>query len=290
MSQPNTDSAILLICCPDRKGIVASVTDFIYKNNGNILDLEQYVDVESNVFFMRVEWSLDGFDIPPGSIGRIFKDNISVKFEMNWGIHFSGQIPRMVIFVSKLSHCLYDILSRTSSGEWNVEVPLIVSNHSELAGVAKTFGIDYHIFENVKENKQKVEAEQIKLLEDYKIDFVVLARYMQILTDKFVSSYPNRIINIHHSFLPAFPGAKPYHSAHERGVKIIGATSHYATAELDAGPIIEQDVVRVTHRDTVEDLIRKGRDLEKLVLSRAVWSHINRNILVYKNRTVVFRG
>lgn len=290
MTDSEKGSAILLICCPDRKGIVASVTDFIYTNDGNILDLEQHVDVPDNVFFMRVEWSLGDFGIPVESIGQSFRTEIAEKFGMNWWLYFSEQTPRMAILVSKLSHCLYDILSRISSGEWKVEVPLIISNHPDLEDVARTFGIDYHIFQNVKEDKEKAEAGQMKLLDDYNIDFVVMARYMQILTDKFVSYYPDRIINIHHSFLPAFPGARPYHSAHERGVKIIGATSHYATAELDAGPIIEQDVVRVTHRDTVDDLVRKGRDLEKLVLSRAIWSHINRNILVYNNRTVVFRG
>ena len=290
MTDSEKGSAILLICCPDRKGIVASVTDFIYTNGGNILDLEQHVDVPDNIFFMRVEWTLDDFGIPVESIGKSFRTEIAEEFGMNWWLYFSRQTPRMAIFVSKLSHCLYDILSRISSGEWKVEVPLIISNHPDLEEVAGTFGIDYHLFRNVKENKEKAEAGQMELLEQYNIDFVVMARYMQILTDNFTSRYPNRIINIHHSFLPAFPGARPYHSAHERGVKIIGATSHYATAELDAGPIIEQDVVRVSHRDSVDDLIRKGRDLEKLVLSRAVWSHINRNVLVYGNRTVVFNG
>ncbi len=290
MVNSDKHSAILLICCPDSKGIVASVTDFIFTNGGNILDLEQHVNISENMFFMRVEWSLDGFGIPSGEIGNIFGREIAKSFGMNWSLHFSEQVSRMAIFVSKLSHCLYDILSRISSGEWNVEVPLIVSNHDDLRGVAETFGIDYHYFENVKDNKEKVEKQQLELLEKYDVDFVVLARYMQILTDRFISNYPDRIINIHHSFLPAFPGARPYNSAHQRGVKIIGATSHYATAELDAGPIIEQDVARVTHRDTVGDLVRKGRDLEKMVLSRAIWSHINRNILVYKNRTVVFRG
>lgn len=289
MPDSNKNSAILLICCPDTKGIVASVTDFIYTNGGNILDLEEHVDLDNNVFFMRVEWSMDGFGIPRESISERFTSGIADRFKMDWGLYFSDQVPRMAIFVSKLSHCLYDILSRITSGEWRVEVPLIVSNHPDLEHVAKTFGIDYHVFQNVKENKQKVEEGQLNLLEEYNIDFVVMARYMQILTENFISHYPNRIINIHHSFLPAFPGARPYHSAHERGVKIIGATSHYATADLDAGPIIEQDVVSVSHRDSVDDLVRKGRDLEKLVLSRAIWSHINHNILVYKNRTVVFR-
>ena len=209
---------------------------------------------------------------------------------MTWEIHFSDDIPKMAIFVSKLSHCLYDILSRTQSEEWKVNIPLIISNHPELEDVAKKYNIDYHYFKNVKENKPKIEEEQLKLLKDYDINFIVLARYMQILTDNFVSQYPNKIINIHHSFLPAFAGAKPYHSAHERGVKIIGATSHYATAELDAGPIIEQDIIRVSHTDSVEDLVRKGKDLEKIVLSRAIWFHLKRNVLVYDNKTVVFNS
>lgn len=284
------NSAILLIHCPDKTGLVASITEFIYKNEGNIIDLDQHVDIENKVFFMRVEWSLKGFTIQKEKIGEYFNTLIAEKFGMNWEIYFSDHTPKMAIFVSKLSHCLYDILSRTQSGEWDVEIPLIISNHPDLEDVSKTFGIDYHCFRNVKENKAEIEGEQIKLLKEKGIDFIVLARYMQILTDNFVSHFPNKIINIHHSFLPAFAGARPYHSAYERGVKIIGATSHYVTAELDAGPIIEQDIMKVSHRDSVEDLVRKGKDLEKIVLSRAVWSHLNRNILIYKNKTVVFNG
>ena len=284
------NSAILLIHCPDKTGLVASITEFIYKNGGNIIDLDQHVDIENKVFFMRVEWSLEGFTIQKEKIGEYFNTLIAEKFGMNWEIYFSDHTPKMAIFVSKLSHCLYDILSRTQSGEWDVEIPLIISNHPDLEDVSKTFGIDYHCFRNVKENKAEIEGEQIKLLKEKGIDFIVLARYMQILTDNFVSHFPNKIINIHHSFLPAFAGARPYHSAYERGVKIIGATSHYVTAELDAGPIIEQDIMKVSHRDSVEDLVRKGKDLEKIVLSRAVWSHLNRNILIYKNKTVVFNG
>jgi len=284
------NSAILLIHCPDKTGLVASITEFIYKNGGNIIDLDQHVDIENKVFFMRVEWSLEGFAIQKEKIGEYFNTLIAEKFGMNWEIYFSDHTPKMAIFVSKLSHCLYDILSRTQSGEWDVEIPLIISNHPDLDYVSKTFGIDYHCLRNVKENKAEIEGEQIKLLKEKGIDFIVLARYMQILTDNFVSHFPNKIINIHHSFLPAFAGARPYHSAYERGVKIIGATSHYVTAELDAGPIIEQDIMKVSHRDSVEDLVRKGKDLEKIVLSRAVWSHLNRNILVYKNKTVVFNG
>ena len=290
MSQTSDNSAILLVYCPDRTGLVSTITEFIFKNGGNIIDLGQHVDIENKVFFMRVEWSLKDFSIPKEKIGEFFNTLIAEKFNMTWQIYFSDDVPNMAIFVSKLSHCLYDILSRTQSEEWKVNIPLIISNHPDLEDVAKKFNIDYHYFKNVKENKPKVEEEQLKLLSDYNINFIVLARYMQILTDKFVSQYPNKIINIHHSFLPAFAGAKPYHSAHERGVKIIGATSHYATAELDAGPIIEQDIIRVSHTDSVEDLVRKGKDLEKIVLSRAIWFHLNRNVLVYDNKTVVFNS
>ena len=290
MSQTSEHSAILLVYCPDKTGLVSSITEFIFKNGGNIIDLDQHVDIENKVFFMRVKWSLNDFAIPNEKIGEFFNTLIAEKFDMKWEIHFSDYIPRMTIFVSKLSHCLYDILSRTQSGEWKVNIPLIISNHPDLEGVAKKFGIDYYLFENVRETKAEVEAEPLELLKQYHIDFIVLARYMQILTDNFVNQYPNKIINIHHSFLPAFAGARPYHSAHERGVKVIGATSHYATAELDAGPIIEQDIIRVSHTDSVEDLVRKGKDLEKIVLSRAIWSHLNRNVLVYDNRTVIFKG
>lgn len=281
-------SVILLIYCPDRKGLVASVTEFIFKNNGNILTLDQHVDSEKQVFFMRVEWDLMGFAIPREKIGEYFDTLVAQRFEMKWRLYFSDDTPRMAIFVSKLPHCLYDILSRHQSNEWAVEVPLIISNHPDLEPVANNFGIDYHVFPIDKENKREQEEKQLKVLEKYKIDFIVLARYMQILTEDFVSKFENRIINIHHSFLPAFPGAKPYHSAHERGVKIIGATSHYVTADLDAGPIIEQDVVRVSHKDSVEDMIGKGRDLEKLVLARAISYHLERKILIHENRTLVF--
>ncbi len=281
-------SAILLIHCPDRQGLVAAITEFIYKNEGNIIFLEQHVDSDQEIFFMRVEWDLATFSVPSEKIGEYFQTLIAEKYNMKWTLYFSDYTPRMAIFVSKLSHCLYDILSRIQAEEWNVEVPLIVSNHAELEEAAQKFGIDFHVTPNVKEDKQKAEKEQLALLEKYNIDFVVLARYMQILSDNFVSHYPNKIINIHHSFLPAFPGARPYHSAYERGVKIIGATSHYVTPELDAGPIIEQSVVGVSHKDSVEDLIRKGRDLEKAVLSKAIWYHLERKILVYGNRTLIF--
>jgi formyltetrahydrofolate deformylase len=281
-------TAILLIDCPDKRGIVAAVTEYIYKNNGNIVYLDQHVDVQDHIFFMRVEWELETFSISRTEIGDSFRKAIAQKFQMQWKLHFSDDTPRMAVFVSKLPHCLYDIFSRYQSREWNVELPLIISNHTELEPIARQFGVDYKIFPISSTEKKDVEQDELALLREYEIDFIVLARYMQILSSEFVARYQRKIINIHHSFLPAFPGSKPYHSAYERGVKIIGATSHYVTADLDAGPIIEQDTVRVTHTDTIADMIRKGRDLEKVVLSRAIWHHLQRKILVYGNRTVVF--
>ncbi len=264
------------------------MTDFIYKKNGNIIYHDQYIDGQSKLYFARVEWQLEDFTIPTDKIGENFETLIAKNFAMQWKLHFSDNIPRMAIFVSKLPHCLYDILARWQSGEWQVNVPLIISNHPDLESVAKRFGIDFYIFPITQANKRAQEGEQMALLKEYKIDVIVLARYMQILTEECTAHYPNQIINIHHSFLPAFAGAKPYHAAYGRGVKVIGATSYYVTAELDTGPIIEQDVVRVSHKDSVEDLIRKGRDLEKVVLSRAIWNHIQRKVLVYDNRTVIF--
>lgn len=281
-------TAVLLIHCPDKQGLLALVTEFINKNNGNILYLDQHVDRQEKLFYMRVEWDLENFEIPKNKISDYFTTLIAHKNNMTFEIHFSEEKPRMAIFVSKMSHCLYDLLARYTAGEWNVEIPLIISNHPDMAEVAKRFGIDYHIFPITKDNKNELEPKEIALLDKLKIDFIVLARYMQIISDDFITHYPNRIINIHHSFLPAFVGAKPYHAAHERGVKIIGATSHYVTPELDAGPIIKQDVARISHKDTVSDLIKKGRDLEKIVLSKAVNKHIERKVLVYNNRTVVF--
>jgi formyltetrahydrofolate deformylase len=281
-------SATLLIHCPDRKGLVAAVVDFILRNSGNIIHLDQHVDSERLVFSMRVEWDLADFTIPPEKIGEYFQTLVAEKTGMKWSLHFSDETPRMAVFVSRLAHCLYDILSRYRSGEWNVEAPLIISNHPDLQPVAEHFDIPFHMLPITPDNRADQEAKQLKLLRDNDIDFIVLARYMQVLSEEFISNYPNRIINIHHSFLPAFPGSRPYHSAHERGVKIIGATSHYVTAELDAGPIIEQDVTRISHRDSIRELIRKGQDLEKVVLSRAVWYHLKRKCLVYDNRTIVF--
>lgn len=281
-------SAILLVHCPDRKGLVASITEFIYKNDGNITYLDQHVDQEKKVFFMRVEWELDLFKIEAGEIEDRFSEAIAKKTDMKWKIYFSDETPKMAVFVSKQPHCLYDLLSSVQSKEWNVEIPLIISNHPDLEHVAKKFDIDFHCIPKNTQNKQEQEARELALLKEYGIDFIVLARYMQILSARFVERFSDRIINIHHSFLPAFPGARPYHSAYERGVKIIGATCHFVTPALDAGPIIEQDVVRVSHQNSVDDLIRKGRELEKVVLTRSVWLYLQRKLLVYENRTIVF--
>ncbi len=282
------DKAQLLLYCPDKPGIIAQVTNFITVNKGNIVYLDQHVDHVENIFFMRIEWELDQFLIPKEKIDDYFHTLYAQKYEMVYRLYFSNQKPRMAIFVSKLSHCLYDLLSRYTAGEWQVELPLIISNHPDLEHVAQRFGIPYHIFPINAENKLQQEQEEMRLLAENRINFIVLARYMQVISDRMIEAYPNRIINIHHSFLPAFVGAKPYHAAYTRGVKIIGATSHYVTSELDAGPIIEQDVVRITHKDTVEELISKGKDLEKIVLSRAVHKHIERKCLAYKNRTIIF--
>ena len=284
----NNAHAIILISSPDRPGLVAAITDFININGGNIINLEQHVDKQENTFFMRIEWDLANFIIPKEKMSDYFQTLYANKYNMTFRLYFNDHTPRMAVFVSKMSHCLFDILARYTAGEWKVEIPLIISNHEDLRWVAERFGIEYHVLKLDKDNKDEIEAKQLVLLEEKKIDFIVLARYMQILTDKFIESYPNRIINIHHSFLPAFVGARPYHAAYERGVKIIGATSHYVTTELDAGPIIEQDITRITHRDSVENLVRKGQDLEKIVLSHAIESHLKRRILVYKNKTILF--
>lgn len=281
-------TAKLLLHCPDRPGIVSDVTSFITVNKGNIIYLDQYVDHIENIFFMRIEWELKDFFIPKEKIYEYFETLYAQKYSMNFRLYFSEDKPRMAIFVSKLSHCLYDLLSRYTAGEWNVEIPLIISNHMDMEPVAKRFDIPYYHFPITKESKAEQEEKELELLAQYKTNFIVLARYMQVISEQMISAYPNRIINIHHSFLPAFVGAKPYHAAFERGVKIIGATSHYVTTELDAGPIIEQDVVRITHKDSISELVNKGKDLEKIVLSRAVQKHIERKILAYKNKTVIF--
>ncbi len=282
------NTAILLIHCPDVPGIIAEISNFITVNRGNIVYLDQYVDHANNAFFMRVEWNLDGFLIPKERIQEYFATLYARKYGMEFRLFFAEQRPRMCIFVSKMSHCLYDMLARWSAGEWNVDIPLIISNHEDLRPVADKFGIPYHVFKITPENKAEQEAAELELLRSHGVTFMVLARYMQVISEDFIRSYPDRIINIHHSFLPAFVGAKPYHQAFDRGVKIIGATSHYVTSKLDAGPIIEQDVARISHKDSVESIIAKGRDLEKIVLSRAVQKHIDRKVMVFRNKTVVF--
>lgn len=281
-------TAKLLLHCPDQPGILAEVTDFITVNKGNIIYLDQYVDHVENIFFMRIEWELESFLVPQEKTEDYFETLYAQKYRMSFRLYFSDVKPRMAIFVSKMPHCLFDLLARYTAGEWNVEIPLIISNHPDLQHVAERFGIPFHLFPITKETKEEQEKKEMELLAKHKVNFIVLARYMQVISEKMIDAYPNRIINIHHSFLPAFVGAKPYHAAFERGVKIIGATSHYVTTELDAGPIIEQDVVRITHKDTVQDLVNKGKDLEKIVLSRAVQKHIERKVLAYKNKTVIF--
>jgi formyltetrahydrofolate deformylase len=281
------NSAILLITCPDRKGEVATIADFIYHHNGNILHADEHGDEESGLFLMRVEFDPKDFDIDLGDFAKQFSP-VADKFGMKWQLAQSSRRQRMIILVSKYDHCLVDLLYRHKSGELSCDIPLIISNHTDNQRIADFFGIPYCVVSVLKDNKVAAETRIHSLIEAHQPDFMVLARYMQILSNEFVNRYPQRIINIHHSFLPAFVGARPYHQAFERGVKLIGATSHYVTEVLDDGPIIEQDVVRVSHRDTVEDMIRKGRDLEKVVLSRAVRAHVENRVLVYGNKTVVF--
>ena len=281
------NSAILLISCPDRKGEVATIADFIYRHGGNILHADEHGDQESGLFLMRVEFDPKEFDIDLADFGKHFSP-IAETFAMKWRLAQSSQRQRMIILVSKYDHCLVDLLYRHQSGELACEIPLIISNHPDNQAIADFYKIPYAVVPVAKDDKNAAEARIHALITEHKPDFMVLARYMQILSNDFVNRYPQRIINIHHSFLPAFIGARPYHQAFERGVKLIGATSHYVTEVLDDGPIIEQDVVRVSHRDTVEDLIRKGRDLEKVVLSRAVRSHVENRVLLYGNKTVVF--
>ena len=279
--------AILLIHCPDQPGLVRAVASFISENRGNIIQFDQHVDSLECEFFMRVEWDLENFVIPRADL-PVFIRALAEPRQMTWTLDFTDVRHRLALFVSKDSHCLYDLLSRHESGELDADIPLIVSNHDTLRPAAERFGIPFHRIDITRDNKSAGEAKQRALMEDHGVDTIVLARYMQILSNEFSAAWPNRVINIHHSFLPAFPGAKPYHSAHARGVKIIGATSHYVTADLDEGPIIEQDVIRVSHKHTVGDLIRQGRDLEKIVLARAVGWHVQRKVLAFNNKTVVF--
>jgi len=279
---------ILQINCSDQKGIIASVTSFIHEHQGNIVYIDQHVDQEQNEFFMRLESDYQLNSPSLQSLKKQFQDNIAVTFNMTWGMHTPTEKLKMALFVSKYDHCLYDILGRYNSGELHVEIPFIISNHLDLKPIADSFNIDFYHIPVSKENKSEAEDVQLELLTKHNIDFIVLARYMQIVSSKLISKFQNNIINIHHSFLPAFAGAKPYHSAFKRGVKIIGATSHYVTEDLDEGPIIAQDITPVSHIHTINDLILKGRDLEKIVLSRAIKLHLERKTMVYNNKTIIF--
>ena len=279
------NTAVLLIDCPDRKGLVAGVANLLYQYGANITHADQHQDPEAELFFMRVEWELEGFDL---AAFREDFETLAAGFQMRWSLNLISQLPRVAIFVSRYLHCLADLLHRHQTGELHCAIPLIVGNHPDAEALARFHGIEFHHVPVDPANRGAAEASQLRLLADSGIDLVVLARYMQILPPEFVEQYPSRIINVHHSFLPAFIGARPYHAAFHRGVKLIGATSHYVTAALDDGPIIEQDVVRISHREQVEDLVRKGRDLERVVLSRAVAWHLDHRILSYGNKTVIF--
>lgn len=278
----------ILIHCKDRPNIIATVTNFIAQKNGNIVYIDQHVDREQNIFFMRLESEFTHESFSADGFRDAFKTTLADAFDMKWRIYSSARKPKMALFISKYDHCLYDLLGRYNSGELNLEIPFIISNHLDLKPIADNFKIPFHHIPVTKDTKEVAEQQQLELLESNQIDFIVLARYMQIISEKLIAKYPNKIINIHHSFLPAFVGAKPYHSAFKRGVKIIGATSHYVTEELDAGPIIDQGVARVSHTHSIEDLIAKGRDLEKIVLANAVKLHSNRKVMVYNNKTVIF--
>lgn len=279
-------TATLLFSCPDQQGLVAKIANFIYSNGGNIIHADHHTDASAGLFLSRIEWQLEGFNLHRDFIQVAF-EAIAKPLSAQWCLHFSDTIPRLAIWVSRQDHCLLDLLFRQQSREFFAEIPLIISNHPDLGLIAKQFNIDYHYLPINQDNKLEQEAKQLELLKEYNIDLVVLAKYMQILSPTFIQKFPN-IINIHHSFLPAFVGANPYQQAYERGVKIIGATAHYVTPDLDAGPIIEQDVVRVSHRDDVQDLIREGKDLERIVLARGVRLHLQNRVLVYGNRTAVF--
>ena len=280
-------TAVLLLSCPDRPGIVAAVADFVYRHGGNVLDAQQHTDRTDAVFFQRVEFALDGFDLAREELEAALAPLVA-QFDMECAVRFSDEVPRVAVLVSKEGHCLVDLLARSRSGELPVEIVVVIGNHADHAEVAQWYGVEFVHLPVTAATRAAQEAEVQAVLERQRVNLVVLARYMQILSEGFVARWPARIINIHHSFLPAFVGAKPYHQAHERGVKIIGVTAHYATAELDDGPIIDQDVVRVSHRDSVDDLRRRGRDLEVAVLARAVRAHVEHRVLVHGRRTVVF--
>jgi formyltetrahydrofolate deformylase len=287
MMVASTNSGILLIDCPDRKGLVAGIANFLYQHNANILHADQHQDAELNLFLMRVEWDLAGFTLDDAGFREAFIP-LAENFNMRWRVEYAARKTRVALFVSKYDHCLVDLLYRYRSGEFNCEIPLIIANHPDAKPLADFYNIPFHVIAVKAETKAQAEAQQLALLREHQVDLVVLARYMQVLSAEFCTAYPQQIINVHHSFLPAFVGAKPYHRAFERGVKLIGATSHYVTADLDEGPIIEQDVIRVSHRDSLDDFIAKGRDLEKTVLSRAVRWHCEHRVLRYENKTAIF--
>jgi len=280
-------NAILLLSCPDKKGIVAGVSNFIFKNGGNIVHADQHTSVGSKTFFMRIEWELNGFRIPRREIGAAIAP-LANRFGMKWDLRFTDEVPRVALFVSRHVHCFHDLIMRRRMGEFRAEIPLVVSNHLDLKPLARQFGLKFMHFPITPANKARQEEREIRELERHRIDLVVLARYMQVLSNTFVEAWRNRAINIHHSFLPAFAGGKPYQQAYERGVKIIGATSHYVTENLDDGPIIAQDVIKISHRDSVDDIVMKGKDLERVVLARAVRLHLENRILVHGSKTVVF--
>jgi formyltetrahydrofolate deformylase len=283
----NDSTAILLLSCKDRTGLISRISHFVFERNGNILDLDEHVDVDDKYFFIRIAWDMRDFSVPESEVAEAFAP-LAKEFSATWRISFAGKNLRVAIFVSKLDHCLQELLWRQRLGEFNIDIPVIISNHQDLEPLAQRYGIAYHVFPITKENKQEQEEKEFSLLNKNRINTIVLARYMQILTPRFVDRYPNQIINIHHSFLPAFVGSDPYRQAYDRGVKIIGATSHYVTNELDEGPIIEQDIIRISHKDTVSDLMRKGRDLERLILARALYYHSEHRILVHGKKTIVF--
>ncbi|MCC7341810.1 MAG: formyltetrahydrofolate deformylase [Bryobacterales bacterium] len=283
-----SDTATLLINCPDRRGLVAAVSGFLYRIGANILHADQHQDNEQGLFFMRLEWSLEGVTVEGQAFREAFERDVATPLGMRWRLEESKRMPRVALFVSHYDHCLLDLLHRQRSGELRCEIPLVISNHETGREITQFYGAAFELVPVEKDRKAAAEARHWELLAAHGIDLIVLARYMQVLSPEFVRRYPQRIINVHHSFLPAFVGARPYHAAYERGVKLIGATSHYVTEELDEGPIIEQDVVRVSHRDQLADLIQKGRDLERTVLSRAVRWHLQHRILLYGKKTVVF--
>jgi formyltetrahydrofolate deformylase len=287
-SPPPNDTAILLVHCPDRQGLVAAITTAIHRLHGNVIDLDQHVDAERGVFFMRVEWDLSGFGATLEEFAREFARGVAEPFGMRWQLHRTSRRQRVAIFVSRYNHCLYDMLARWQSGEWAIDIPVVVSNHTDLEPVARRYDLRFEHVPVTAQTKPEAERRVLDLLATLDVDLVVLARYMQVLSPEFVARFAERVIHIHHSFLPAFVGANPYRAAFARGVKLIGATSHYVTSDLDAGPIIAQATVPVSHKDSVDDMVRKGRDLEKIVLARAVHAHLRRQVLVYDNRTVVF--